>query len=159
MPSKKEIDILIQQTLAKEYGIQEVPYQDPVASLEEFMGRRFFFPVGEWLDFYQAYRSTGDKRLLDALRVSARHYRDLCNDYPDVAQLKAENPEGMAFMYSMAVSARITLQLGRKYPDQVSAEEIAEAESFLKSIVSTLSPTVEGNDDLDPEMGISKPLM
>lgn len=157
-PSGEEIDLLIQETLAQGYGIQEAPYEDPLASLEEFMGRRFFFPVDNWLTFYQVYRGTGDKRILDSLRVSGRHYRDLCVNYPDVAQLKAKDPEGMAFMYSMAVSARLTLQLARKHPDQVSQEEIAEAEGFLEAIVSTLKPVCEGDDNLDPEMGIPKPL-
>jgi len=157
-PSQQEIDILIQQTLTFASGILEAPFEDPTASLEQFMGMRFFFPVGSWLNFYQAYRSTGDKRLLEALRVSARHYRDLCMTYPDVAQLKASDPEGMSFMYSMAVSARLTLQLARKYPDQVSAEEIEEAESFLRAIVNTLEPIVEGYENLDPEMGIPQAL-
>jgi hypothetical protein len=154
LPSKEEIDILIQQTLANGYAIQEAPYTDPIASLEEFMGRRFFFPVGEWLHLYQAYRSTGDKRLLDALRVSARHYTRLCVDYPDVAQLKARDPEHMAFIYSMAVSSRITLQLALKRPDEVSPEELSEAIEILNAIVSTLKPVLEGNDSLDPVMGI-----
>jgi len=122
------------------------------------MGRRFFFPVGSWLSFYQAYRATGDKRFLEALNISARHYRDLCINYPEVAQLKAKDPEGIAFMYSMAASARLTLQLARKYPDQVSQQEIAQAESFLMAIVATLKPTVEGDSNLDPEMGIPQDL-
>jgi hypothetical protein len=158
VPPQSEIDLFVQEALSTGYGIQEAAYVDPVASAEEFMGRRFFFPVGNWLTFYQAYRGTGDKRFLEALRVSARHYRDLCNEYPEAAQLKARDPEGMAFMYSMAVSARITLQLARKHPDQVSEEEIEEAISFLKAIVSTLRPTVEGNMNLDPQMGIPKDL-
>ncbi len=154
LPSKEEIDILIRQTLANGYAIQEAPYTDPMASLEEFMGRRFFFPVGEWLHLYQAYRSTGDKSLLDALRLSARHYTRLCVDYPDVAQLKARDPEGMAFMYSMAVSSRITLQLALQRPDEVSPEELSEAIEFLNAIVSTLKPVLEGNNSLDLVMGI-----
>jgi hypothetical protein len=157
-PSKREIDILVAETLSKDYAILEAAYTNPLASLEEFMGMRFFFPVHNWLDFYQAYRATGDKRILESLRISARHYRDLCNAYPEVAQLKARDPEGLAFMYSMAVSARITLQLARKTPNQVSQQEIAEAGSFLKAIVSTLKPVVEGNSNLDPHMGIPKDL-
>ncbi|PXA03522.1 hypothetical protein DDZ13_11095 [Coraliomargarita sinensis] len=157
-PSEKEIDILIQETLARDYSILEAPFENPLASLEEFMGMRFFFPVDNWLTFYQAYRATGDKRILESLRVSARHYRDLCNNYPDVAQLKARDPEGMAFMYSMAVSARLTLKLARKHPEQVNEQEIAEAASFLKAIVSTLKPVCEGDDNLDSEMGIPKEL-
>jgi len=157
-PSSEEIDLLIQETLSTGYGIQDQPFEEPLATLEQFMGMRFFFPVGSWLTFYQGYRATGDKRILESLNVSARHYRDLCNTYPDVASLKAEDPEGMAFMYSMAVSARLTLQLAQKHPDQVSQEEIAEAESFLKAVVATLQPTVEGDANLDPEMGIPQPL-
>jgi hypothetical protein len=158
LPSKQEIDVLVQETLATDFGIQEAPYVDPLATLEEFMGRRFFFPVPNWLSFYQAYRATGDKRILESLRVSARHYRDLCNEYPDVAQLKARDPEGMAFMYSMAVSARITLQLARKDASSVTQDEIAEAENFLKAVVATLKPVCEGETNLDPEMGIPKDL-
>jgi hypothetical protein len=156
LPSKEEIDVLIQEALAQGYGIQEAPYEDPMATLEEFMGRRFFF--GSGLDFYRGYRATGDKRLVESLRVSARHYRDLCVTYPDVAQLKARDPEHLSFMSTMAISARLTLQLARKHPDQVSSEEIAEAESFLKAIVSTLKPVCEGTDDLDPDMGIPRKL-
>jgi len=158
LPSTNEIEILIQETLAQGYGIQEAPYADPIASLEEFMGRRFFFPVGNWLFFYQSYRATGDDRLLEALRVSARHYNKLCVNYPDVAQLKARDPEHMAFMYSMAVSSRITLQLARKHPDQVSTNEIQEAETFLNSMISALKPTCEGTNSLDSVMGIPQEL-
>ncbi|MFK7851358.1 MAG: hypothetical protein AB8D78_10310 [Akkermansiaceae bacterium] len=158
LPLKQEIDILIQETLAVDYSILEAPFEDPLASLEEFMGMRFFFPVHNWLTFYQAYRATGDKRILESLRVSARHYRDLCNNYPDVAQLKARDPEGLAFMYSMAVSAKVTLQLARKNHEQVSQKEIEEAASFLKAIVSTLKPVYEGDDNVDPEMGIPQKL-
>ncbi len=158
LPSKNEIDILVQETLAHDYSIMEGAFTEPLASLEEFMGMRFFFPVHNWLTFYQGYRATGDKRILESLRVSARHYRDLCNDYPDVAQLKARDPEGLPFMYSMAVSARITLQLAQKHPDQVSQEEIAEAESFLNAVVATLKPVCEGDSNLDSEMGIPQPL-
>lgn len=157
-PSKKEIDLLIQETLATGYGIQETFFKDPLASLEEFMGRRFFFPVGNWLTFYQAYRATGDKRILESLKVSARHYRDLCTKYPDIAQNKARDPEGMAFLYSMAVSARLTLQLAEKHPNQVTAQELEEAGCFLKAIMATLKPVVEGNDQLDAKMGIPQEL-
>ncbi len=158
LPSRQDVEVLVEESLARSYGIQEAPYEEPLASLEEFMGRRFFFPVGSWLVFYQAYRGSGDPRLLEALRVSARHYRDLCMNYPEAAQAKARDPEGMAFMYSMAISARITLQLARKHPNQVSTEELAEATSFLRAIVNTLEPVVEGDDDLDPEMGIPQAL-
>mgnify|MGYP005849944899 CR=1 FL=1 len=158
LPPRREIEILVEETLSKGYAIQEAPFKDPLASLEEFMGRRFFFPVRNWLTFYQAYRATGDERILEALRVSARHYRDLCVEYPEVAQTKARDPEGMAFMYSMAASARITLQLARKHPDQVSQEEFDEAMSFLRAILDTLEPIVEGDRDLDPEMGIPQDL-
>ncbi|MBT8044640.1 MAG: hypothetical protein KJO79_06795 [Verrucomicrobiae bacterium] len=158
LPSKKEMNMLIKETLAQGSGIQEAVYKDPVATMEEFMGRRFFFPVGQWLAFYLGYRATGDKRILESLRVSARHYRDLCGKYPSVARQKAKNPEHMTFMYSMAVSARLTLQLARKHPDQVSQKEIAEAEGFLKAMVATLKPVCEGNDNLDPKMGIPKKL-
>jgi hypothetical protein len=157
-PSKQEIDLLIQETLATSYGIQESFYKDPTASLEEFMGRRFFFPVGNWLAFYQAYRATGDKRILESLRVSAQHYRDLCVKYPDVAQVKAKDPEGMTFLYSMAASARITLQLAKKHPDQVSPQELEEAASFLKAFVLTMKPTAEGSEGLDSDMGIPQDL-
>ncbi len=158
LPSTNEIEILIQQTLAQGYGIQEAPFEDPMASLEEFMGRRFFFPVGQWLSLYQSYRSTGDQRLLDALRVSARHYTGLCVDYPDVAQLKARDPEHMAFMYSMAVSSRITMQLAQKHPESITFADFQEAEAALKAMVATLKPVCEGTNSLDPEMGIPQAL-
>jgi len=156
LPSKQEIDMLVQETLSKGYGIQEAPYTDPLASLEEFMGRRFFFGTG--LNFFRGYRATGDKRILESLRVSARHYRDLSQNYPDVAQAKARDTEHMTFLSTMAISSRLTLQLARKSPDQVSEQEIAEAEDFLRTLLSVLEPLVEGDDNLDPEMGIPKPL-
>jgi len=158
LPPKEELDILIQETLAKHNGIQECKYEDPVATAEHFMCMRFFFPVTNWLAFYKAYRSTGDKRLLDKLLESARHYNKLSTEYPSVAQLKASDPEGMPFMYSMAVCARITLQLARKYPSEVSTKDVEEAEAFLKTMVSVLKPTCEGDDALDPDMGIPRTL-
>jgi hypothetical protein len=116
---------------------------------------RFFFgyPVA-----YKVYRATGDKRLLDRLLVSARHHHNICVKYPSVAQLKARDPEHMNYLFTMAAWSRITLQLALKYPAQVNEEEIAEAETFLKAIVSTLKPTCEGNENLDPEMGIPQKL-
>jgi hypothetical protein len=158
LPALPAVDLLIDETLALDYAIQEAPFEDPLASLEAFMGRRFFFPVGNWLTFYQAYRATGDPRILESLRVSARHYRDLSVNYPDVAQLKASDPEGMTFLYSMAVSARLTLELALKHPEQVSPQALEEAESFLDAIVATLKPVCEGEGGLDPEMGIPQAL-
>ena len=156
LPSKQEIDMLVEETLSKSYGIQEAPYLNPLASLEEFMGRRFFFGTG--LNFFRGYRATGDKRILESLRVSARHYQDLCRNYPDVAQAKARDTEHMTFLSTMAISSRLTLQLAREYPDQVSLEEFLEAESFLETILATLKPLCEGDSDLDPEMGIPQGL-
>jgi hypothetical protein len=156
LPSQQAIDLLVEETLSKGYGIQEAPYVNPLASLEEFMGRRFFFGTG--LNFYRGYRATGDKRILESLRVSARHYQDLCRNYPDVAQAKARDTEHMTFLSTMAISARLTLQLARKHPDQVTLEEFLEAESFLKTILATLEPLCEGDSDLDPEMGIPQKL-
>jgi len=148
--------MLVEETLSKGYGIQEAPYVNPLASLEEFMGRRFFFGTG--LNFYRGYRATGDKRILESLRVSARHYRDLSQNYPDVAQAKARDTEHMTFLSTMAISSRLTLQLARKHPDQVSAQEMSEAEDFLRTLLSVLEPLVEGDDNLDPEMGIPQKL-
>jgi hypothetical protein len=156
LPSKPEIDLLVEETLSKGYGIQEAPYVNPLASLEEFMGRRFFFGTG--LNFYRGYRATGDKRILESLRVSARHYAELSRNYPDVAQAKAKDTEHMTFLSTMAISSRLTLQLARKHPDQVTLEEFLEAESFLKTILATLKPLCEGDSDLDPEMGIPQEL-
>ena len=144
--------------LTNRRGIQEVTYTDPLATLEHFKENRFFFPVGEWLGYYQAYRATGAKSELDNLLYSARHYNELAKKYPSVAQHKAQTPEGIPFMYSMAASARITLQLARKYPNSVSPKDIDEAEEFLKTMLSVLKPICEGDDDLDPKMGIPKKL-
>jgi len=158
LPSKEELEILIKETLAQPDGIQELQFTDPVASMENFMTMRFFFPVGNWLDFYKAYRATGDERLFHKLLESARHYNKLSLDYPSVAQAKASDPEGMPFMYSMAACARITLQSIRKQPGLVNGQEFREAEAFLKTMVSVLKPTCEGSDSLDPEMGIPRKL-
>ncbi len=158
LPPKEEVEILIQETLAQPNGIQELQFTDPVASMENFVTMRFFFPVHNWLDFYKAYRATGDKRLLDKLLESARHYNKLSTEYPTVAQAKASDPEGMPFMYSMAACARITLQLAQKQPSAVSTNDIAEAETFLNTMVSVLEPTCEGTNSLDPEMGIPQKL-
>jgi len=158
LPPKSEIDLLIQETLSGSYGIQEILFDNPVASVEHFMTMRFFFPVREWLEYYKAYRGTGDKRMLEKLRGSARHYHQVSSEYLEAGQLKAKDPEGMAYMYSMAASARITMQLARKYPDQVSEEEIAEAEAFLSTMVEVLKPHLEDDRNLDPEMGIPQPL-
>lgn len=158
LPPQKEVDLLIQEALAKSNGILELQFTDPVASMENFVTMRFFFPVGNWLEFYKAYRATGDKRLLDKMRESARHYNKLSRAYPTVAQAKASDPEGMPYLYTMAVTARITLQLAKKHPDQVSVKEIYEAQVFLQTAVAVLKPTCEGSDGLDPDMGIPQPL-
>jgi len=158
LPSPKEVDILIQETLAQSNGIQELQFADPVATMENFVTMRFFFPVGNWLDFYKAYRATGDPRLLNKMLESARHYNKLSLAYPTVAQAKASDPEGMPFLYTMAATARITLQLAHKHTDQVSTNDIEEAQTFLKTIVSVLKPTCEADDALDPDMGIPQKL-
>jgi hypothetical protein len=64
----------------------------------------------------------------------------------------------MPYMYSMAAYSRFTLQLARKNPSADSKEEIEEAETFLKTMISVLKPTCEGSDSLDPEMGIPQKL-
>ena len=158
VPSKRELAILIQETLSRPNGIQELQFTNPVATVENFMTMRFFFPVGNWLHFYKVYRSTGDERLLEKLLESARHYNELASRFPSAAQAKASDPEGMPFMYSMAACARITLQTARKHPNRVSQSEIAQAETFLKTMIAVLEPTCEGDDDLDPEMGIPRKL-
>jgi hypothetical protein len=157
-PSSEEVEVLVQETLNMPNGIQELQFMDPVATVEHFTSLRFFFPVENWLFFYKAYRATGDKRLLDKLLESARHYNKLATEFPSAAQYKARDPEGMPFMYSMAASARIILQLARKYPGEVSSEQVAEAETFLKTMISVLKPTGEGDDALDPKMGIPQDL-
>ncbi len=158
LPPKEEVEILIQETLARSNGIQDRQFKDPVATVENFMTMRFFFPVENWLHFYKAYRSTGDKRLLGKLLESARHYNKLAQEYPSAAQLKASDPEGMPFMYSMAAAARITLQLARNQSSAVSDKDIEEAEAFLKTMLSVLNPTCEGDQSLDPDMGIPRKL-
>lgn len=136
-------------------GLADAPYKDQLANLEEFMGRRFFFGYSE---AYKSFRSTGEKSYLDRLLEDARYYFSICSKYPSVAQLKARDPEQLNYLFPMAGWSRITLQLARKYPDKVSQKEIAEAEGFLKAIVAALSSTCEGDSDLDPEMGIPRPL-
>lgn len=158
LPSKEEVEILIQETLAMPNGIQELQFTDPVATAENFVTMRFFFPVENWLHFYKAYRATGDNRLRDKLLESARHYNKLALDYPSLAQLKASDPEGMPFMYSMAAWARITLQLARKQSSAASPKNIEEAEAFLTTMLSVLKPTCEGESDLDSKMGIPQKL-
>jgi cupin superfamily acireductone dioxygenase involved in methionine salvage len=48
------VEILIQETLAIPNGIQELQFTDPVATAENFVTMRFFFPVENWLQFYKA---------------------------------------------------------------------------------------------------------
>jgi hypothetical protein len=158
LPPPSEVDLLIRETLAMPNGIQELPFTDPVAAAEHFLTMRFFFPVENWLHFYKAYRSTGDKRLLGKLLESARHYHRLVKNLPGVAQHKARDPEGMPFLYSMAASARITLQWAKKHPGSVSPEELAEAEDFLTAMLSVLKPICEDDAHLDPVMGIPQTL-
>lgn len=139
-------------------GVQELPFTDPLASAEQFMGMRFFFPVGSWLSNYQQYRATGDQNALDTLFLSARHYNSFAQEFAPYAERKASNPEGAAFMLSMAMCSRITLQNALANPGSVSREAIAEAEAFLNTMLSVLEPTWVGGDDLDPEMGVPKDL-
>lgn len=154
VPPKDEIAILVQETLDGGNGIQELQFTDPVATVEHFMTMRFFFPVHRWLDLYMGYRATGDERIHAILCEAARHYHTLSVDYPSAAQIKASDPEGLAYMFAMAASARITLQSERKHPGTVSQQEIAEAEALLETMLAVLKPTHEGSDSLDPEMGV-----
>jgi hypothetical protein len=159
LPPQEEIDILLSQALhGDNIGILDRVFINPVATVDNFVIMRFFFPVERWLELYQAYRCTGDTGLLELMRGSARHYNTMSKNYLSAAQYKARDPEGMAYMYTMAASARITLQLARKYPAHVTTEELAEAEDFLMTIISVLEPVCEGNDNLDWQMGIPKPL-
>ena len=157
-PAQDEINILLSETLHGDLGIQDRTFINPVATVDNWVIMRYFFPVHRWLELYQAYRCTGDTNVLEQLRGSARQYNTLSTNYLSAAQYKARDPEGMAYMYSMAASARITLQLARKYPSQVTAGELAEAEEFLMTIQSVLQPICEGSSNLDPTMGIPQPL-
>lgn len=158
LPPQDEIVILLSETLHGDIAIQESVYINPIATVDNFMIMRFFFPVHRWLELYQAYRCSGDEDIFEQLRGSARHYNTLSKNYLSAAQKKAKDPEGLAYMYTMAASARITLQLARKYPGQVTADELEEAEDFLMTIISVLQPICEANDNLDPSMGIPRPL-
>ncbi|OVE76147.1 hypothetical protein BVX97_01795 [bacterium E08(2017)] len=158
-PSKSEIDIYIKQSLQGNSGIMGVQFDNPVATVENFMTMRFFFPVGPWLKYYMDYRSTGDKRFLDKLLESARYYNKLSKEYTSACQLKASIPEGMSYMLSMAAWSRITLQLALKYPDSVKQSEIAEAEDILKTMIMVLKPTCEGDENLNTEFGIPQALV
>lgn len=158
LPPQEEVAVLLSKTLHGDFGILDRAFINPVATVDNFVIMRFFFPVGRWLELYQAYRSTGDRDVLEQLRGSARHYNTLSKNYLSAARKKAKDPEGMAYMYTMAASARITLQLANKHPEDVSAAEIEEAEEFLMTLISVLEPTCEGNSNLDPQMGIPRPL-
>ena len=134
------------------YGPADPPYVNPLASLEEFMGRRFFFGYS---GAYKRYRSTGDKNALDELLASARYYHNICVKYPSVAQVKARDPEHANYLFPMAGWSRITLQLARK--GKASQKEIDEAEAMLKAIVAALKPAWESSD-LDPKTGVPRKL-
>ena len=157
-PPQEELDLLIQETLSVNAPFKELAFTDPVASLEHFVTIRFFFPVTSWHHYYMLYRATGDKRLYDRLLDSARHYHQLSDEYLSVAQYKANAPEGLPFMLTMAACARITLQLERKNPGTVAGEDLDEAQAMLKTMVAVLKPTMQGDDNLDPEMGIPQAL-
>lgn len=155
LPSKEELEVLIQELLSNGSGIQEFPYfDDPVASLEHFSMMRFFFPVNQWLHLYQVYRATGDQRIFDLMLESARHYHQLAKDYPSVAQLKASDPEGLPFMYTMAICSRIILQKARQAPETVTHRELNEASNFLRTMVAVLHPNWGKDEDLDATMQI-----
>lgn len=149
-PSATSVDPERLATMSTD-GPAAVPYLNPLAVLEEFMGRRFFF---DYSKDYKEYRATGDKAALDRLLEKARYYHSLCTHYPSAAQAKASDPEHWNYLFPMAGWSRITLQLARKYPGQVSSEEIAEAEGMLGAIVATLKPVCEEDSNLDPEMGV-----
>ncbi len=152
-PSVTSVDPVKLKKMAAD-GTEPVPYLDLLASLEEFMGRRFFF---DYSGDYKTYRATGDKEALAELLENARYYHKICKEYPSVAQTKASDPEHWNYLFPMAGWSRITLQLARKYPEQVSPQEIDEAEAFLNAIVAALKPVCE-EGDLDPEMGVPQGL-
>lgn len=153
-PSATSVDP-IQLAQMSTDGPAAVPYRNPLAVLEEFMGRRFFF---DYSSNYKEYRATGDKAALAELRKSARYYHSLYENYPSAAQAKASDPEHWNYIFPVVGWSRITLQLARKYPGQVSQQEIAEAEAMLNGVVATLKPVVEGEYNLDPQMGIPQGL-
>jgi len=97
-PEQSEIDILLSETLHGDIGIQERTFINPVATVDNFVIMRFFFPVHRWLDLYQAYRSTGDTDVLEQLRGSARHYNTISTNYLSAAQYKARVPEGLEIL-------------------------------------------------------------
>ena len=138
-----------------EDGSAPVPYLNPLASVEEFMGRRFFF---DYSSNYKHFRSTGDQIALNKLLKEARYYQSLYNNFPSAAKAKATDPEHWNFLFPMAGWARITLQKARKYPGQVREVEIAQAETFLEAFVDTVSGVVEGDRNLDSQMGIPQGL-
>lgn len=135
-------------------GTDPVPFLNPLANVEAFMVRRYFF---DYSPHYKAYRSTGDKGELDKLLKQARFFYNICTEYPSAAQTKASDPEHWNYVFPMAGWSRIILQLARKSPNLVSPQEIDEAEAFLKAIVATLKPVCE-EGDLDPEMGVPQKL-
>ena len=154
LPSKEEMELVIQQVMGMGTDISEDRFERIDATLEHFQTRRFFFPQRPSQNMFLIYRVTGDKRLLDAIRVSARHYNWLASTYPDAGALKASNPEGLAFINCMAIYSRLILQNAVKVPSKVSKEEVDEAETFLKTIITVLKPTYEKDEELDPEFGI-----
>ncbi|OVE76146.1 hypothetical protein BVX97_01790 [bacterium E08(2017)] len=156
LPPKKELDIWVEETLGTGLALSGDRFEDPAASMEHFVTRRFFFPQQAWRNQHMCYRVTGDKRVLEKMRASARFYNKLAKAYPSAAAYKANGPEGSAFMWTMAVTARITMKMARKYPGKVSKQEFAEAEDFLKTIVATLKPTYEKYDNIDSEYGINQ---
>ena len=131
------------------------PYVNPLAAVEEFMGRRFFFGYS---GNYKRYRSTGDKSALDELRQTARYYHNICVKYPSASQLKARIPEHANYLFEMVGWSRIIMQLARKSPSSITWEEFMEAEAMLKAVIVALEPHWEGNENLDPEMGIPSKL-
>lgn len=159
-PNVARVDEAKLKRMDSSVGIYELPFTDPKASAEHFTYMRFFFPNGQWLGLYQRYRASGNKSHLDKLLVSARHYNKLSTEAPSVVQAKARTTEGAAFMLSMAMWARITLQKAKKSPGSVSSEEIAEAGRILKTMLSNLEPNWIGSKDSprDQEMGVPKAL-
>jgi hypothetical protein len=153
-PSVASVDPVKLKTMATD-GSEPTPFLDPLANVEEFMGWRFFF---DYSKDYKTYRATGDKSALSSLLEDARYYHKLYEEYPSAAKAKASDPEHWNYLFPMVGWSRITLQLARKYPSQVSPKEIAEAEAFLNAAVAALKPVVEGNSNLDPAMGIPQGL-
>ncbi len=121
--------------------------------------------------YYIAYRVTGDLRFVEQLRQYARLMAWILKDRPHLILPKKDRaasesdewftliPRSAAtasIFQGLTLSARLTLQMARADRSLVTDEQIAEARTFLDTVIPYLDSLVVGDGEIDAKSGLPK---